>query len=131
MPIKRIVHFLGKAPFLCAVLVETLIVIGRLLGVPKCLIVCTRRILNEMQAEYALGFITWFICLKSGIQVPSYNIYNLIDKDDLDDVVELLKPKIGNYRVNKQYQLLIGDGIPDGWEVVTTKTGHLSLRKTR
>jgi len=57
--------------------------------------------------EYSAGFIWWFVSLKTGLHLPRYNIYNLVQTESLQQEISLLlKPRLSDYRVAKQYHLL-------------------------
>jgi glycerol-3-phosphate cytidylyltransferase len=83
-----------------------MLTLSRACGVDTVILRHAKKIYQERQVEYALGFVNWFLLYKLRLKLPTYNIYHLIPVDDKNWYLELLREELNDYRVEKQYYLL-------------------------
>jgi len=111
---KHLLYILNHHPPLKNITFGVLAGISRITGVPAQIIRRAQKVNKEKEAEYSLGLLAWFIAFRLRLTIPDYNIYHLIGPEDQIKLVSgLLKPRVSDYRIAKQYYLLHGSTTDD------------------
>lgn len=91
-----------------------LVLFAKTIDIEKVIVDKSYELLNTRSIVTAGGLLYWFVAYRLRLNLPEYNIYHLFDKETERSVVsKILKPRISDYRVGKQYFLLEGEVLND------------------
>jgi glycerol-3-phosphate cytidylyltransferase len=126
------ISFLNRHKKAAFIVMAPLLVLASACGVKAPILSQVRRIQQQRQIEYALGFIVWFLLYKLGLKLPTYNIYHLVPENDKNWYLDLLRERLEEYRVEKQYYLLQSESdIGEEFKTHIRERLELSLQATR
>lgn len=103
------IRFLNKNKMAAATAFRLLWLAAKVCRVQSPVLSRAEELYAQREIEYSLGFIAWFLLYKLGRAVPAYNIYHLVRDQEKDWYLRHLKNGTGDYRVEKQYFLLLSD----------------------
>jgi glycerol-3-phosphate cytidylyltransferase len=109
-----IIHYLNRHPAVAGYVLAFAILLGRLCGLHSLLLNRARELGKSREIEYALGFLAWFLRLRLGMQLPPYNIYHMVQLPEREVVIKQLQQRMDDYRVAKQYYLLMEEDVSAG-----------------
>jgi len=124
LKMNYILQYLRKHKSLSFFAIEILIQLGNILKLHPKILSRTRNLRQEMVPEYGLGFIFWFLMLRLKLNVPKYNVYQLVGGDEREIVLQLLQESNQKYEVRKQKYLLEGKD-PTDEEFTTFIAEHI------
>jgi glycerol-3-phosphate cytidylyltransferase len=100
------ISFLNRHKKAAFIVMTPLLALARVCGVEAQILSQARRLQQQRQIEYALGFTVWFLLYRLGLTLPPYNIHHLVPVNDRHWYLHLLRERLDEYRVAKQYYLL-------------------------
>lgn len=93
---------------------KCLVLLAKSVNIDEIVLKTAEKISKEHNVVTAGGMLYWFVALKTRTNIPKYNIYHLFVGDlEKRRVCAILKSRLDNYRVAKQYYLMKDSDLED------------------
>jgi len=119
---KSIFYYINQNKIIKDILFFLFSSLSKMINVPEY-VVARSKLLNETKgAEYSFGLIFWFMAYKLRLPIPKYNIYHLLNNEERAQVVEIISSRVSNYRIAKQYYLMVGETPTEEFKLYIVET---------